>query len=117
MLSKCWSESWYDVNSWSYDTVSDFNAVKDTLNKTPGSAYLVNGDLYVYSESTSDFTNVGRIQGPAGKSLNKIIAEHEGDSAEYSNADVVDYYKDILKARWAEALYGSMERWQSKRSN
>ena len=82
----------------SYDTVSDFNAVKDTLSKTPGSAYLVNGDLYVYSESTSDFTNVGRIQGPAGKSLNKIIAEHEGDTAEYSNSDVVDYYKDILKA-------------------
>ncbi|MBK6343811.1 MAG: collagen-like protein [Flavobacteriales bacterium] len=32
----------------------------------PGDAYLVNGSLYVWSETTNDWENVGSIQGPAG---------------------------------------------------
>lgn len=32
----------------------------------PGDAYIVEGDLYVWSESTASWTNVGQIQGPEG---------------------------------------------------
>lgn len=33
---------------------------------TPGDSYLVNGDLYVWSDTQSDWDNVGHIQGPQG---------------------------------------------------
>lgn len=32
----------------------------------PGDAYLINGDLYVWSDTTDDWTNVGTIKGPKG---------------------------------------------------
>ncbi|MGR6904949.1 hypothetical protein [Lysinibacillus sp. BSL11] len=32
----------------------------------PGAAYLINGDLYVWSDTTNDWTNVGTIKGPKG---------------------------------------------------
>ena len=32
----------------------------------PGDAYLIQGDLYVWSDTTSDWDNVGTIQGPVG---------------------------------------------------
>ncbi|MFL1998497.1 collagen-like protein [Lysinibacillus irui] len=32
----------------------------------PGDAYLINGDLYVWSDTTNDWTNVGTIKGPKG---------------------------------------------------
>ncbi|WGF40246.1 MULTISPECIES: peptidase G2 autoproteolytic cleavage domain-containing protein [Lysinibacillus] len=32
----------------------------------PGDAYLINGDLYVWSDTTIDWTNVGTIKGPKG---------------------------------------------------
>jgi len=31
-----------------------------------GDAYLINGDLYVWSGTTNDWTNVGTIKGPKG---------------------------------------------------
>jgi len=33
----------------------------------PGDAYLINGDLYVWSDTTNDWTNVGTIKGPKGE--------------------------------------------------
>ncbi|AUS87796.1 hypothetical protein LBYS11_16280 [Lysinibacillus sp. YS11] len=32
----------------------------------PGDAYLINGNLYVWSDTTNDWTNVGTIKGPKG---------------------------------------------------
>lgn len=32
----------------------------------PGDAYLINGDLWVWSDNSNDWENVGNIQGPAG---------------------------------------------------
>lgn len=32
----------------------------------PGDTYLINGDLYVWSDTTNDWTNVGTIKGPKG---------------------------------------------------
>lgn len=45
-----------------YDSVEDLNAV--TGNE--GDAYLVNGDLYVWSANDSTWQNVGNIKGPKG---------------------------------------------------
>ena len=35
---------------------------------TPGDAYMIGGDLYVWQDDTSSWKNVGPIQGPEGKS-------------------------------------------------
>lgn len=46
----------------SYDTEEELNQKQPT--GEPGDAYMVNGDLYVWSETV--WKNVGRIQGPQG---------------------------------------------------
>lgn len=46
----------------SYDTEEELNQEQPT--GQPGDAYMVNGDLYVWSETV--WKNVGRIQGPQG---------------------------------------------------
>ena len=48
----------------SHDTYDDLIAEHPTGN--PNDAYLVNGDLYVWSDTSSDWENVGNIQGPVG---------------------------------------------------
>jgi hypothetical protein len=48
----------------SYDTEEELIAAHPTGNA--GDAYLINGDLYVWSETTSQWENVGNIQGPKG---------------------------------------------------
>ncbi|MGE7092524.1 peptidase G2 autoproteolytic cleavage domain-containing protein [Lysinibacillus sp. NPDC048646] len=45
-------------------TLGDESALPPT--GEPGDAYLINGDLYVWSETTNDWTNVGTIKGPKG---------------------------------------------------
>jgi len=48
----------------SYPTEEALNTAEPTGD--PGDAYLVDGNLYVWSESTSTWVNVGNIQGPIG---------------------------------------------------
>lgn len=48
----------------SYESEEALKQAHSTGN--PGDAYLVQGDLYVWSETQSDWDNVGTIQGPAG---------------------------------------------------
>lgn len=48
----------------SYDSYADFIAAG--LTGDAGDAYLVDGDLYVWSPDTSGWINVGTIQGPPG---------------------------------------------------
>lgn len=48
----------------SYDTEADLRAAYPT--GLSGQAYLVVGDLYVWSSTTSDWVNVGNIRGPEG---------------------------------------------------
>ena len=48
----------------SYDTYEQLKAEHPTGNI--GDAYLVGEELYVWSENTQDWTNVGNIQGPQG---------------------------------------------------
>lgn len=49
----------------SYDSIEALKAAHPTGNI--GDAYLVNGNLYVWSETGSDWINNGNIQGPPGK--------------------------------------------------
>lgn len=49
----------------SYDSIEALKAAHPTGNI--GDAYLVNGNLYVWSETGSDWINSGNIQGPPGK--------------------------------------------------
>ena len=51
---------------------------------SPGDSYLVNGDLYVWSETDSEWNNVGTIQGPEGPKGDK------GDPGEAGEDAVVD---------------------------
>lgn len=48
----------------SYNSEDELNAAHPTGNA--GDAYLIGGNLYVWSESTSTWENVGNIQGPKG---------------------------------------------------
>jgi hypothetical protein len=48
----------------SYETEAALIAAQPT--GEPGDAYLVSGNLYVWSESTTAWVNVGNIQGPQG---------------------------------------------------
>ena len=48
----------------SYESEEALKQAHSTGN--PGDAYLVQGDLYVWSETQSDWDNVGTIQGPVG---------------------------------------------------
>lgn len=49
----------------SYDTVEELTAAHPTGNI--GDSYLINGFLYVWSDTTSDWKNVGNIKGPQGE--------------------------------------------------
>lgn len=57
----------------SYDTVGDLETAHPT--GSPGDAYLVAGDLYVWSDSESEWVSVGNIQGPAGENIELRVAE------------------------------------------
>ncbi|MDL2295158.1 collagen-like protein, partial [Ruminococcaceae bacterium OttesenSCG-928-D13] len=48
----------------SFDTEEAMRAAHPT--GSPGDAYLVAGDLYVWSSELADWNNIGRIQGPEG---------------------------------------------------
>ena len=48
----------------SYDTLAELDAAHHTGN--PGDAYMVAGDLYVWSATANAWENVGQIQGPQG---------------------------------------------------
>ena len=48
----------------SYDTYDDLMADHPTGNDSD--SYLVDGDLYVWSDTENDWVNVGKIQGPTG---------------------------------------------------
>lgn len=49
----------------SYDSEADLRAAHPT--GSPGDSYVVNGDLYVWSENASDWINAGRFQGEKGE--------------------------------------------------
>ena len=49
----------------SYDTIEDLKA--EHLTGSVGDAYLVNGDLCVWSNNKNDWENVGKISGPQGE--------------------------------------------------
>ena len=53
----------------SYSTESALKAAHPTGN--PGDAYLVEGNLYVWSETESEWDNVGNIKGPQGEKGDK----------------------------------------------
>lgn len=49
----------------SYNSLAELKAAHPTGNI--GDAYLINGDMYVWSVEKNDWDNVGNIQGPAGE--------------------------------------------------
>lgn len=67
-------ESWYQVTNLRgpMGPAISVKGTKDTLEELmaevgqPGDGWMLDGDLWVWSESTSTWVNVGHIQGPAG---------------------------------------------------
>ena len=78
----------------SYNSEDELNAAHPAGNA--GDAYLINGNLYVWSESSSEWENVGNIQGPKGD---------PGEITEEEKAEVLAELKsyvdtEILGGAW-----------------
>lgn len=74
----------------SYDTVEELQAAHPTGNA--GDAYIVAGDLYVWSIDESTWKNVGQIQGPqgeAGESAKAIILNADAQIFKINKSDVM----------------------------
>jgi hypothetical protein len=81
-----------------YDTVGALKAEHPTGNA--GDAYLVNGDLYVWSKTADGWQNAGSIQGPQGNpgadavspavSIEKIDGGHRITITDASSVQVFD---------------------------
>ena len=64
----------------SYDDAGSLGQAHPT--GSPGDAYLVAGDLYVWSASESAWKNVGTIQGPQGPKGDTGVQGEKGDTGE-----------------------------------
>ena len=53
-----------------------------------GDAYLVNGDLYVWSETSASWNNVGNIKGPKGDKGDDGVTPHIGENNNWFIGDV-----------------------------
>ena len=71
----------------SYNTVAELQSAHPTGNA--GDAYIVNGNLYVWSIDKSQWTNVGNIQGPSGKDAKNILLSGESQVFKVSKTNVV----------------------------
>jgi len=81
----------------SYSSEEELNAANPTGNV--GDAYLVNGDLYVWSENKSAWENAGSIKGPQGE---KGEAPVKG----------TDYYTEADKAEMVELVLAALPTWE-----
>ena len=64
----------------SYDDVADLE--RDHPTGSPGDAYLVSGDLYVWDQTGAQWKNVGTIQGPKGDKGDTGEAGQKGDKGD-----------------------------------
>ena len=89
----------------SYDTVEDLIEAHPT--GSPGDAYLINENLYVWSETLNTWTNSGSIQGPAGKDGQDGAAGKNGENGksayqiwlDQGNVGTIDDYLESLKGQ------------------
>lgn len=73
----------------------------------PGDAYLINGDLYVWSDTTNDWTNVGTIKGPKGDQGiqgPKGDKGDKGDPGEDADVEAINQQIDTLRTEVTEQL-------------
>ncbi|MGG2111909.1 hypothetical protein ABFY60_15525 [Lysinibacillus pakistanensis] len=73
----------------------------------PGDAYLINGDLYVWSDTTDDWTNVGTIKGPKGDQGiqgPKGDKGDKGDPGEDADVEAINQQIDTLRTEVTEQL-------------
>lgn len=70
----------------SYNSLQELQQAHPTGNV--GDAYLINGDMYVWSSETKAWTNVGNIQGAEGKSAYEVWLEqgNTGTEQDYLNS-------------------------------
>lgn len=65
---------------------------------SPGDAYLVDGDLYVWSESSDEWINVGTIQGPKGDT--GATGPSGADGADGDDGREVELQKNATHVQW-----------------
>ena len=73
----------------------------------PGDAYLINGDLYVWSDTTNDWTNVGTIKGPKGDQGiqgPKGDKGDKGDPGEDADVEAINQQINTLRTEVTEQL-------------
>lgn len=93
----------------SYDTLEDLKNYHPIGNM--GDCYMVDGNLYVWDEDKKDWSNVGNIQGPTGKS-EKIIVRTTTTGEEDEEAQVIDtqvedeHYLDFIIPRGKRGIQG-----------
>lgn len=71
----------------SYNSLSELQAAHPTGNS--GDAYIINGNLYVWSTDDSMWVNVGNIQGPAGESAKNITLNGDSQVFKVSKTNII----------------------------
>lgn len=73
-----------------------------------GDSYIIDGDLYVWAVDNSEWENVGRIQGPAGKDAKNIVLS---GSAQVFKVDKTNTYFPPVITVEAQALNTNITAW------
>ena len=77
-----------------------------------GDGYIINGDLYVWDAAAGDWLNVGRIQGPPGRSINLRKTDTHIQWAREAGKFILDVNGEpLLDAQNNEILDTSNEVW------
>ncbi len=72
----------------------------------PGDAYLVNGDLFVWSQNTNTWNNAGNVQGPIGLSGQNGLSAFEVWLSQGNTGTVQDYLSAITGPQGLQGIQG-----------
>jgi hypothetical protein len=88
--------------------LNTFNIITELpLSGNPGDAYLVGGDLYVWSQNTNTWNNAGNVQGPQGLTGQNGLSAYEVWLSQGNTGTVQDYITAITGAQGSQGVQGA----------
>ncbi len=77
------------------------------LSGNPGDAYLVGGDLFVWSQNTNTWNNAGNVQGPQGLTGQNGLSAYEVWLSQGNTGTVQDYLTAIVGPQGSQGIQGA----------